>query len=352
MGGLPETEAALTLWRLAALAHADPETERILLSSGPWSQALAQLGSLDHGRQFLTAWAQFMSEHGHHCRGELELNNARWSENPDYILDLVRGYLRTIDHADPVAKQERLARERLELTAACRARLKNPVKRWIFTWSLKQSQRLAFNREEWKNQAVRFLTFLRRILLELGERLHRDGVLAQRDDIFFLELSEIEPVAAGRAPFDIPSTICSRRRDYDRNLPLRPPPVVVGRYDPITPSEQETSADQDTLTGIPVFPGVVTGSARVILRTDDHEHLQPGEILVAPFTDPAWTPYFVTAAGVVIDQGGILSHGSIVAREYGLPTVTNVGNATRLIRTGDHVQVDGGSGRVRIVRRV
>jgi len=98
-----------------------------------------------------------------------------------------------------------------------------------------------------------------------------------------------------------------------------------------------------------VFPGLVTGLARVIMRTNDHEQVLPGEILVAPFTDPAWTPYFIPAAGVVVDQGGILSHGSIVAREYGLPAVTNVGSATRIIRTGDRVQVDGNLGRVTIL---
>jgi pyruvate,water dikinase len=105
------------------------------------------------------------------------------------------------------------------------------------------------------------------------------------------------------------------------------------------------------LTGIPVSPGIVTGPARVILRADDHEHVLPGEILIAPATDPAWSPYFITAAGVVVEQGGILSHGSIVAREYGLPAVTNVLSATRVIRTGDLVQVDGNRGCVSVLKR-
>jgi pyruvate,water dikinase len=103
------------------------------------------------------------------------------------------------------------------------------------------------------------------------------------------------------------------------------------------------------LEGIPVSSGIATGRAKVILRSEDQAQVLPGEILIAPFTDPAWTPYFVTAAGVVMDQGGILSHGSIVAREYGLPAVTNVGSATRVIHTGDLVQVDGNRGRVTIL---
>ena len=105
------------------------------------------------------------------------------------------------------------------------------------------------------------------------------------------------------------------------------------------------------MEGIAVSPGVVTGRARLVRRSDNHAHVLPGEILVAPFTDPAWTPYFVSAAGVVMDRGGVRSHGIIVAREYGLPAVTNLGSATQLIRTGDLIQVDGDAGRVTILDR-
>lgn len=132
---------------------------------------------------------------------------------------------------------------------------------------------------------------------------------------------------------------------------MTPPPVVFGRFDPSSPVAPVADANANVLTGIPVFPGTVAGRAKVILRANDHEQVHPGEILVAPFTDPAWTPYFVSAAGVVMDQGGILSHGSIVAREFGLPAVTNVGSATRVIRTGDLLQVDGNRGRVTILER-
>jgi pyruvate,water dikinase len=98
-----------------------------------------------------------------------------------------------------------------------------------------------------------------------------------------------------------------------------------------------------------VSPGVVSGKARVILRADDNEQVQAGEILVAPFTDPGWTPYFIPAAGIVMDQGGLLSHGAIIAREYGIPAVVNVGNATKIIKTGQTIHVDGDRGVVRIL---
>ena len=144
----------------------------------------------------------------------------------------------------------------------------------------------------------------------------------------------------------------SRRREYEKNLKLNPPRVVNGRFDPNAPAWPAANADAKLLEGIPVSPGIVTGPARVILRMDDHEQVLPGEILIAPFTDPAWSPYFITAAGLVVEQGGILSHGSIVAREYGLPAVTNVALATRVIRTGDLVQVDGNHGRVSVLQRL
>jgi phosphoenolpyruvate synthase/pyruvate phosphate dikinase len=104
------------------------------------------------------------------------------------------------------------------------------------------------------------------------------------------------------------------------------------------------------LRGLAVSPGVVRGRARVILRADAEQRVLPGEILVAPFTDPGWMPYFLPAAAIVVDVGGALSHGSIVAREYGIPAVVNVGPATQVIRTGDLIEVDAHCGEVRLLR--
>ena len=351
LGGMPTAEAGLALWRLATLAHADRDTETAVGSENAWPQVCARLRLTEHGRKFLAAWDAFMSEHGHHCRGELELFNARWSETPDYVLGVVRGYLRSIERSDPLENQRQLAGGRERLTEQCRRRLKNPVKRWIFSWSLRRAQKLAVFREELKNQGVRQLAFARRVLLTLGQRLQEQGILSCRDDIFFLEISEIESVAGGNAPFNWRERIEMRRQEYEKNLKFSPPPLVMGKFDPNAPARPMANADANLLEGVPTSPNVVTGPARVILKANNHAQVLPGEILVAPFTDPAWSPYFVTAAGLVVEQGGVLSHGSIVAREYGLPAVTNVGSATRIIRTGDLVQVDGNRGRVIILLR-
>ena len=351
LGGLPEAEAGLDLWRLAALAHSDRDTAASVLCAGEWTLVRTNLERTEAGRTWLQAWEEFRREHGHHCRGEIELFNARWAETPDYILSLVRSYLRAIDQSHPVEKQKQLAGERRRLTEHCRQRLKNPVQRWIFTFSLRRAQTLARHREEWKNQAVRQIAVLRRALLTLGSRLHQNGVLADRDDVFFLEIPEIVATATGPAHPDLRDWVASRRKEYERNRKLHPPPVVIGEFTPTAPDSPIPDVGTRLLKGIPVSPSAVSGRAKVILRSDEDEQVLPGEILIAPFTDPAWTPYFVQAAGLVADQGGILSHGSIVAREYGLPAVTNVGSATRLIHTGDLVHVDGNRGEVTILER-
>ena len=223
LGGMPVAEAGLALWRLAVLAHADSDTEAAVASENNWPEVRARLCRTEPGRKFLAAWDAFMNEHGHHCRGEFELFNARWCETPDYILGLVRGYLRSLGQSDPLENQRRLAEERERLTVQCRARLKNPIKRWIFSHSLRRAQELTVYREQLKNHGIRRFAFVRRVLLVLGQRLHEQGSLSCRDDIFFLEVSEIEPVATGGASFDWRERIELRRREYEKNLKLNPP---------------------------------------------------------------------------------------------------------------------------------
>jgi len=348
-GGMADTEAALDLWRLAALAHENKETEAALLGDGAWNAICPRLAATDPGRRFLAGWDRFMVTHGQHCHSELEFFSPRWSEMPDYVLGLLQGYLCSMDRANPLERQRRLAEERERLTKQCRRRLRNPVKRGLFNWSLRLTQKSARYRENWKNEAVRLLAGFRRIFLALGERLRQKGIFTDREDIFFLEVSEVEPVVQGRADFDVRQRIAERRAEYEWNRAQTPPPVVVGRYDPQKHVASSIDTSLKVLQGIAVSPGVATGKARVITQPGDRQHVEPGEILVAPVTNPAWTPYFLPAAGVVMDMGGVLSHGAIIAREYGLPAVVNVGPASKIIQTGQTIRVDGDRGTVTIV---
>ncbi len=350
MGGMDSAEAGLKLWLLAAKAHEHATVEEVILSGDGWETTRQRIAEVQGGDGFLSSWDTFAAEHGHHTRGELELYNARWAESPDYILDMVRGYLSCFGETDPVENHRRRAEERDELAQQCRRRLRNPIKRTIFNFYLEQAQHGSVVRENLKSMAVRCWAVVRFVLLELGERLVARRILESRDDIFFLSLEEIDLVRRGEAGFKVREVIAARRAEHERNLAITPPKVVVGRFDPdnFVPDVVEESAEM--LAGLAVSPGVVTGPARVILAVSANEQVLPGEILVAPFTDPGWTPYFLPAAAIVMDQGGLLSHGSIVAREYGIPAVVNVGPATRIIQTGQTIQVDGNSGVVRILR--
>jgi pyruvate,water dikinase len=206
-------------------------------------------------------------------------------------------------------------------------------------------------RENIKSEAVRLMAFIRQVALALGGRLAARGAVAQADDIFHLHLHELA-AAQGEVPVaDWRDLVMRRRAELERYRSIDPPAVIVGQFDAAAAVADPVDATTDRLCGVGVSPGLVTGPARVILHADADERVQPGEILVAPFTDPGWTPYFQLAAGLVTDLGGLLSHGSIVAREYGLPAVVNVRSATRVIETGDWLQLDGTHGEVRILRR-
>jgi len=349
-GDMDDAVAGLDLWRLAVAADAAPEVKDLLLSNHDWRAIEPKLSKLDSGKQFLKTWNDFMQRHGHHCRAELELYNPRWAETPDYILKLVRTYITQIGKTDPVQNFADIAQERRQLEQQCRKKLGNPIKRMIFNRLLVRSQQGSIFRENVKSEIIKLVVALRKMLLELGKKLHDKGVLKNQDDIFFLRLAELEPVVQDKADFGIQQVVIKRRAEYDRNSLILPPDVVFGKFDPDKYVPESVDTDVETLTGLPVSPGVVTGKGRVILRADADQQVLAGEILVAPFTDPGWTPYFVTAAAIVMDQGGILSHGSIVAREFGIPAVVNVGQATKIIKTGQTIQVDGNRGVVRLLQ--
>jgi pyruvate,water dikinase len=182
---------------------------------------------------------------------------------------------------------------------------------------------------------------------EYERRLLAAGIIAQPDDLHFLTRHELEDIFHGRAEPDYRERIVRRRREMERNRHVELPERFFGRPVPIEPDIAAHAGD--VLTGTPVSPGQVTGRARVILDPARDGGILPGEILIAPVTDAGWTPLFAMAAGLVVDMGSALSHGSTVAREYGLPAVVNVRRATRQIRTGDLVAVNGSKGTVVIL---
>jgi pyruvate,water dikinase len=363
VGGMVDATAGLDIWHLAVTADSKAEVKELILSNDDWHtiegklcrgrpalESRAGCPRHDSGREFLTEWNRFMLRHGHHCRAELELYNKRWSETPDYILKFIRSHITQMGKIDPVQNFNKSTQQRRELEQQCRQQIKNPIKRMIFNCVLVRAQQGSVFRENVKSEVIKLLTAMRKLLVELGKRLNEKGVLKNEDDIFFLRHGEIVPIVEGDTDPDIQQRITDRWAEYDKNSSVTPPETVFGKFDPdsYVPDTIDQSAQE--LKGFGVSPGTVTGIARVILRADTDEQLLGGEILVAPFTDPGWTPYFVPASAIVMDEGGIISHGSIVAREYGIPAVVNVGSATKIIKTGQTIQVDGNRGIVRILQ--
>ena len=349
LGNNDNANAGLALWRLAARAADSPELNEAVGRASGFEQLRHDVGRTEEGRAFLAAWDAFMAEHGHHCRGELELVNPRWSEQPDYMLDQLRSYMRGRGGGDFLVRYARLARRRRRAAADCKRRLRNPLKRFAFGLILRRAQRCAPIRENMKSQTVRWMAAMRRMLLELGRRLVRSGRLADCDDVFFLRLDELPRLLRAVPDDDVRPALAARREKYRRNQTLQPPAVVMGDYLGDSQSLDTPDGGNRLLKGVAVNPGVVVAPARVILRAGT-DHVRPGEVLVAPFTDPGWTPLFLNAAAIVTDMGGILSHGSIVAREYGIPAVVNAAGATQVIRTGQTLRVDGSRGTVEVLR--
>ena len=349
LGKMEDANSGLDLWRLALSADANPQLREIILSNDDWRTISGKLKEINSGGEFLAQWEEFMSRHGFHCRAEIELFNTRWAETPDYILSLLRSYVGSIGKTDPLANHAKSEQQREQLAQKCRKRLRNPFKRMFLNFLLARAQYGSIFRENVKCEIVRLIRNLRIMLLELGRKLHSESIIQNPEDVFFLKLEEIEPVTQGKAGFNVKETISARRAEYDRWQTVTPPGTIVGRYDPEKSIQGQYDTDAEMLKGLAVSAGVATGQARVILRADEQQQLLPGEILVAPFTDPGWTPYFVPAVAIVMDQGSLLSHGSIVAREYGIPAVVNVGYATKIIKTGQKIQVDGNMGEVRII---
>jgi pyruvate,water dikinase len=308
--------------------------------AGPWDEVRARLSGSAEGRRFLDAFAAFLARHGHHARGECDLSVPRWAEEPAYVLRLIQG---AAGQAGPAAAAEERRQARERLLAELRPRL-GPLRHRLLVAVADRAARGAAARETGRSEAIRRASLARWTVLEIGRRLRERGLLAEADDVFFLHLAEVPEALAGA---DLRPRIGERRAEHQRHLALSPPPIVIGQWQPEA-DPAPAPPPQGVLRGIAASPGIVEGPARLVLRADDEVVVRPGEVLVAPFTDPGWTPYFLSAAGVVMDFGGMLSHGSVIAREYGLPAVVNVGQATRQIRTGQRVRVDGDTGTVTI----
>ncbi|MCX6054320.1 MAG: PEP-utilizing enzyme [Chloroflexi bacterium] len=350
--GLPHnvtTEMDLALWRasqtirtnVAVAAHFTTTEIDVLVAE-------FRHGQLTEPAQ--TAIAQFLGTYGMRGIGEIDLGRIRWREDPTPIFQVLKSYLQIDPAASPEAIFKRgadKARETQEQLVAALKKAGNGFKAQVVNEMARRIRELGGLRETPKFFVVRLFGLYRETLRIAGQKLVEAGRLTESEDVFFLYLRELKTLDNSETR-DWKALIKERQATYARELRRRRIPRIMlsdgtAFYD--APSIGEAA---NTLSGNPVSAGVVEGVVRVVLNPHGVQ-LIPGEILVCPATDPAWTPLFLAAGGLVMEVGGMMTHGSVVAREYGIPAVVSVSQATIRLKDGQRVRVDGSSGIVTVL---
>ena len=347
----PTTEMDLELWALAKLIQSDAIATQVVCET-PLEQLVQQYreGTLPPTLQL--ELAKFLHVYGHRGVAEIDLGLPRWSEDPTHILGVLANYLQLKDPdlaPDVQFHRGALEAEAMVATLIQRARRKSRLRSILVGFFLKRVRALTGFREMPKFCLILLLASIRRSLLSIGKAMEQAGWLEHAGDIFFLSLSEARAIVAGE---DMRQIIRERHSNYDHELQRRYlPRVLLSDGTEPTVISQAGEFTEGMLKGFPASPGKVKAQARVILDPIG-ARLEPGEILVAPSTDPGWTPLFLTAGGLVMEMGGVMSHGVVVAREYGIPAVVGVAGATEHIVTGQYITVDGLAGTITVEENI
>ncbi len=355
--GLPNnvtTEMDLELWETAKRIQRD-STSAVLFGQAT-AEELSEnylTGSLPPQAQ--SAVADFLQRYGMRGLGEIDIGRPRWSEDPVHILQVLQSYLR-IDNSGmaPDAVFERGG----EAAQRAAALLEDQVRKLRFgrlkarlvRFAVSRYRAVAGMREAPKFVIIRIMGVLRHALLQSGEELVNAGMISECDDLFFLTIDELESSAADRqiTP-QMRDAIQQRRAVRQREMRrVQIPRVMLSDGRAFYEGVAAPAEDSEIILGDPVSPGVAEGPVRVVLDPQATQ-LEPGEILVCPGTDPAWTPLFLAAGGLVMEVGGMMTHGSVVAREYGIPAVVGVDQATKRLHTGQIIRVDGSTGEIEVI---
>jgi pyruvate,water dikinase len=354
LGTIETAEPSVALWELGRMVAASPALTALFDAGvdGLPARLRSSVDSDDAGDdvgRFAAAFDAFLVEHGHRGPKEVELLSETWATAPASALALVDRLRMTSASADPVRAGARLAAERDDARHRLRMAVVRPLRPLVDRLLVRASEGTA-RREQAKGTMVRALSGLRTMLFHLSDEVVARGGLGGRKDVFMATIDELAAVA--RDPKSYASVLADRRRRYDELNALAPPFAFEGTIpDPSTWSARgaaaSSSTDGDELVGIGAASGVARGRVRIVTDPADPRGLEPGEVLVAPLTDPAWTPLFLAAVAVVVDVGALQSHAAIVARELGIPAVVSVAGATSRLADGDLVEVDGNRGTVR-----
>jgi len=348
----PTTEMDLALWETARTIRHDPPSFNIFQTSSA-SELSARYRAGDLPEKCMQVISKFLDRYGGRGFGEIDLGRLRWAEEPTHVFEMLGSFLQITNEAlapDVIfARSVDSANEAIgQLVHSVRKTRRGWLKAHLVRFFAGRARQLMGIRESPKFFAVRMMWLVQRELLKTGREFVRAGELDQPDDLFYLSFSELKAFAA-RENKDWRSLITSRRVAYHSELLRRQiPRLLLSDGRAFYEGMNETASDSNTITGSPVSPGSVEGTVRVVLDPRQ-AHLLPGEIMVCPGTDPSWTPLFLSAGGLVMEVGGMMTHGAVVAREYGIPAVVGVHQATTRLKTGQRIRLDGSSGTIVLV---
>lgn len=343
LSGVYTAELGPALWQLAhMLREAGLDA---LVREHPAEEALAVLHTLPEAQHFLEQFGAFLKDYGYRCPNDAEFLNPRWMDAPAQVITLLTGYLHSDEPVNPLETIRRQSKEREEATTRIEHRL-NPVRKVIFRRLLNMTQKNVRGRDNNRSYLTKFLYPMRTIIAELGRRWSERGWLHKPEEVFFLTVAEIDEIVTSSNPLaldkDLQTIVAERRATFDFWYTIEAPDAVGPDGTPI----MVQPVDGAFLQGIPASSGRVRGTARLIHSIAETSRLEPGDILITQATDPGWTPIFPLVSGIVLEIGGQLSHGAIIAREYGIPAVINAQGALHNIRDGQTIVVDGTLGRV------
>ncbi|MBI5090683.1 MAG: hypothetical protein HZB15_17975 [Actinobacteria bacterium] len=334
------------LWRLSRLLRDGDDTLKAAATTD--FETFEQTArATQEGRALLEAFDAFWLAHRHRGASYKDLIHSRWGDDKMQLLSMVSSFVDS-DVASPRALNAEMAvtrrRTQRDLLSRCTGR--HVWRRPILSWLFKYNEIYMSERDNHRFYFDRVWFQLRRIHRSYGRRLAEAGILRDGDDVFYLGSEEIEQGLAGQlSGREAMARVEVRRRVWEQTLRSQPPKFLVG----FTPHDDGAQrSDGDARVGIGASPGRVTGPARIIYDVRELPAVQDGEILVTRQTDPAWSTVFARISGLVLETGGVLAHGASLCREFDLPCVTALENATEIFRDGDVLTVDGSHGRVTV----
>ncbi|MGE5401344.1 MAG: phosphoenolpyruvate synthase, partial [Ignavibacteriales bacterium] len=311
---------------------------------------LDELVKFDGGQETRDAIYSYLNKYGMRCAGEIDITKTRWSEKPATIVPMILSNIKNFEPETGHHKFEKGMQEALKKEQELLSRLKELPDGEQKAKETKRMIGLIRNfigyREYPKYVLVNRYFVYKQALLKVAGQLEQANVIHEKEDIYYLTFEELREAARTNK---LDYQIISKRKDEFRLYEkLTPPRVITSDGEIVTGEYKRENIPAEALAGLPVSSGVIEGRARVILNMEDAD-LEDGDILVTSFTDPSWTTLFVSIKGLVTEVGGLMTHGAVIAREYGLPAVVGVENATKLIKDGQQIRVNGTEGYVEFI---